>query len=289
MWALLAMGTAVLTSLNPIFYKRLLHNSEPVIVVWSVTLVALPLLGLFAFLLTPQLPRIDGFFVMAILGAGLLNVAAHVANATALKRADASLVTPLLNFGPVFTLLLALFFLREVPTASGILGVLCVLTGAYWLTRTDQHSWLKPLQALSTTPGVLLVLLAGLLWSITPLLEKVAIQHTFPPSPRFTAFVATSTLVLLLSISVLRQGRRVIYPLVKQRWSWLAAGLIAGTAPILGYTAMSLGLVGYVTTLFKLSSVLTVLWAVLFLGERGFKQRLPAAALMVTGTVLLIV
>lgn len=287
MWALFAIGTAILTSLNPIFYKRMLRTAEPLVVIWGVTALALPLLALFAWLFTPQIPRIDGIFVAAIVGAGMLNVAAHLANTTALKRADVSLVTPLLNFGPVFTLLLALLFLGEMPTGRGVVGVLLVLIGAYWLTRTDAASWLAPLRSLSAKPEVLLVLLAGLLWSITPLLEKAAIQHTIPQSPRFTAFVATATLVLFLSLPVLRRGQQAFVPLLNQRSSWLAAGLIAGVAPILGYTAMSLGLVGYVTTLFKLSSVLTVLWAALFLGERDLTQRLPAAALMVIGVVIM--
>lgn len=287
MWALFAIGTALLTSLNPIFYKRMLRDAEPLVVIWGVTLIALPLLGLFALLLTPQAPGIDLVFVAAIIGAGVLNVLAHLANTTALKRADASLVTPLLNFGPVFTLLLALPFLGETPSTAGVIGVLFVLLGAYWLTRTTSASWLDSLQSLSTKSEVLLVLLAGLFWSITPLLEKVAIQHTFPQSPRFTAFVATATLVLFLSWPVVRRRPQALTPLVQQRSSWLAAGLIAGVAPMLGYTAMSLGLVGYVTTLFKLSSVLTVLWAALFLGERNLTQRLPAAALMVIGVVIM--
>lgn len=65
------------------------------------------------------------------------------------------------------------------------------------------------------------------------------------------------------------------------------AALIAGTAPVLGYTALSLGLVGYVTTLFKFSTLLTVLWGSLFLNERGFSQRLPASLIMVLGAVLI--
>lgn len=287
MWALFAVGTALLTSLNPIFYKRMLRTADPLVVVWGVTLLALPLLGLFTLLLTPQMPQVDFTFVAAIVSAGLLNVAAHIANTYALRQADASLVTPLLNFGPVFTLLLALLFLNEVPSERGVTGILLVLVGAYWLTRTDRASWTQPLQALRATPGVLLVLVAGLIWSITPLFEKVAIQHTFPQSPRFTAFVATSTLVLFLSVPILGRGRGAITSLMQQRQPWLFAGLIAGTAPILGYTAMSLGLVGYVTTLFKLSSVLTVLWAALFLGERQIQRRLPAATLMVAGTLMI--
>ena len=88
------------------------------------------MLGLFAALLTPQMPQIDLVFVGAVAGSGLLSVAAHLANTTALKQADASLVTPLLNLGPVFTLLLAFYFLNEVPSNRGVLGMVLVLLGA---------------------------------------------------------------------------------------------------------------------------------------------------------------
>ncbi len=67
----------------------------------------------------------------------------------------------------------------------------------------------------------------------------------------------------------------------------ILAALIAGTAPILGYTAFSLGLVGYVTVLFKLSTFMTVVWSSLFLGERAAIHRLPGALVMVAGAILI--
>ncbi len=53
MWALLAVGTSLLRSFNPILYKRLLRTAEPLVVAWGVTLLALPPLALFAVLFTP--------------------------------------------------------------------------------------------------------------------------------------------------------------------------------------------------------------------------------------------
>jgi uncharacterized membrane protein len=47
-----------------------------------------------------------------------------------------------------------------------------------------------------------------------------------------------------------------------------------------------MGPVGYVTALFKLSAVLTVLWGWLFLKEHDAYQRLPGAVVMVIGGVL---
>lgn len=162
MWALFALGAAVLTSFNPILYKRLLRDAEPLVVVRGVTLLALPLLALFTLALTPQLPQVDELFLLSVVGADGLNVAAHFASAKALKLEDASLVTPLLTFSPVFTLIIAALFLGERPSARGVLGVGMVVIGAYWLNPSDAN-WRAPFKSLTLKPGVALVLLAGLL------------------------------------------------------------------------------------------------------------------------------
>lgn len=287
MWAILALGAAVLTSLNPILYKRMLKDADSIVVVWGVTLLALPLLGLFTLALTPQLPSLDWLFAFGVLGSAGLNSVAHLTSTRALKLADASLVTPLLIFSPVFTVLISALFLGESPSARGLLGVGLVLIGAYWLNRNSSAGWLTPFKSLALTPGVGLVLLAGLLWAITPLFEKTAILHTKPESPRFAAFVATALLTLVLTPAVIARGKSALGKLSLHRRDLFFAGLIAGIAPVLGYTAFSLGFVGYVTTLFRLSTLMTVIWSFLFLKERGLAQRLPGSLVMVIGAILI--
>lgn len=289
MWVFLALGAAALTSFNPILYKQMLRDADTIIVVWAVTLLSLPLLGLLTFGSDLHLPAFDGLFAVGVIGSAVLNVFAQLASTRALKLADVSLVTPLLIFSPVFTILISFVFLDEIPSMQGLVGVGLVLAGAYWLNRdpkADRPLHLKR-KRLAFTPAVLFVLLAGLLWAITPLLEKVAILHTKPEDPRFTAFIATALLTLMLTPPALARGKSALTKLLAHRRELIFAGLIAGTAPVLGYTAYSLVLVGYVTTLFKLSTLLTVIWSLLFLKERGLAQRLPGSALMVVGAILI--
>lgn len=289
MWAILALGTALLTSFNPILYKRILKNADPLIVIWTVNLLGLPMLGIFTWVLTPKLPELDWVFAIAVLASAGLNAIAHLANTRALQKEDVSLITPILIFTPVFTLVTAALALGERPSWRGLIGVGLVLTGAYWLNRSPGTGWRAPFKSLTLKPSVLLVLLAGLLWAITPVIEKLAIQHTIPQNPRLTAFAIETMLVLLLTYPTLVHKRLALKNLTIHRRELLLAGLISGSAPILGYTAFSLGLVGYVTTLFKLSTVLTVLWAAWLLEEGGLKQRLPASLMMVVGAILITV
>lgn len=287
MWIILASSAALLTSFNPILYKRILKDADSLVVVWGVTLLALPLLGIFTFIPSPQPPRLNWLFTVSVLGAAGLNAVAHLASTRALKLANVSLVTPLLIFSPVFTVVISAIFLNEIPSAIGILGVVLILIGAYWLNRDSNVSWLTPFKAFTLTPSVMLVLLAGLLWAITPLLEKTAILHTNPESPRFAALSVDALLVIILTPAVFARGKNAIGKLSLNRREFLLAGLIAGVAPVLGYTAFSLGLVGYVTTLFKLSTLFTMIWSFLFLKESKIAQRLPASIVMVVGVILL--
>ncbi len=287
MWAFLAISAAVFTSFNPILYKRILKDADTIVVVWGITSLSLPLLALFTFTPMSNIPAIDWLFAFGVLGSAALNVVAQVASTRALKLADVSLVTPLLIFSPVFTVLISAVFLGEIPSVRGLLGVGLVLIGAYWLNRSSDAGWLAPIKSLTFTPGVALVLFAGLLWAITPLFEKTAILHTNPEDPRFAAFVATALLTFLLTPLALMRGKSAIAKLSLHRRELILAGLIAGIAPVLGYTAYSLGLLGYVTTLFKLSTLMTVIWSLLFLHERGAAQRLPASLVMVIGAILI--
>jgi len=289
MWSLIALGAALLTSFNPILYKRILKHASPVSAVWGVTLLALPLLGISSLALSSAIPQLDAIFWLALLGSALLNAFAHLASTQAIKIEEVSLVTPLLSFAPVFTLLIGALFLGEIPSMRGLLGVLLVLSGAYWLGRKPGSRWFAPISGLEFRPGMAFALLAGSLWSITPLLEKIAIQHTAPQSPRIVAAASNALLVLLLSPVVMYGGKQSIAGLVLHKRELLLAVLIAGTAPLLGYSALQLGYVGYVTTLFKFSTVLTVVWGALLLGETGFSRRLPAATIMVLGGILIAV
>ena len=287
MWAVFALGAAFLTSFNPILYKRMLRAAEPMTVVWAVTLLSLPLLGFFVLSLGPGIPHFDWVFVGSILGSAALDSIAQLASTRALELADASRVTPLLTFAPLFTLVVSAVFLGEIPSWRGLLGAGFVLVGAYWLNRVPSDRWLAPFKAVVLQPGVGLVLLAGLLWAITPLFEKTAILHTSPEDPRFTAFCATLALAVLLTPLVAAQRASPVVQLASHRREFVLAGLIAGVAPVLGYTAYSLGLVGYVTTVFKISALMTVLWSSWLLKEPSAAQRLPASALMVVGTILM--
>ena len=175
------------------------------------------------------------------------------------------------------------------------IGVVVILLGAYLLEVEEARTgFLVPLLVLFRQPGTLFAIIASALWGTTTVLEKLAIEHMTPPSGPFVALTGTVLMVVLLTPGAVLPLRRTDTPAQKGIWSGLrghpraliGAALIAGVAPLFGFTAIALGLVGNVTALFKLSAVFTILWARLFLGEGNLRQRLLGAAVMIVGGLL---
>ena len=305
MAAFFALVATFLTSFLPILNKRLLREARPALVAWAINAVSLPILAAGTLLLTQcslttrsctvHLPHVDTVFVVALLASVVLNWAATLLSTVALSKADASLASPLLTFNPAFTLLVAWFSLGETPGVHQTLGVAVVLSGAYLLEVEEVRTgWLAPLRMLVHRPGALLAIVASALWGTTTVLEKLAIEHMSPPSGPVVALLGTFLMVLLLTPGAFRSAKKQTASVHQSQWTGLRthpralllAVLIAGIAPLIGFTAIALGFVGYVTTLFKLSSVLTILWAHWFLSEGQLRSRLLGTSVMIVGGIL---
>ena len=314
MYALLALTATVLTSLLPILNKRILRDARPALVAWAINAFSLPILAIGTFLLTQcrfttvriavpfscttQLPQLDSIFLIALLASVVLNWGATLLSTYALAKADASLVSPLLTFNPAFTLLVAWFSLGETPGLRQTMGVAVVLLGAYLLEVEEARAGLlSPLRVLVRRPGAVLAVIASAMWGTTTVFEKLAIEHMTPPSGPFVALTGTVLMVALLTPNAFFSRGKTDTPDQKRGLSGLRAHpraligavLIAGIAPLFGFSAIALGLVGYVTALFKLSAVFTIVWAWLFLGEGNIRQRVLGTLVMLAGGALIAV
>lgn len=289
MWILFALGAALLASFNPIINKRLLANTDVSVVAWAGQAFGLPLLALNLILFFGPLPRVDVWFYIGILGSAILNTLAHLSATQALKEGEASLVAPLFVFSPAVTLLVSSVTLGEIPTTIPLIGVGLMIVGAYLLSLSSWREAFAPLHAALHQKALWLAIAASVLWGITPVFEKTAIEHTFPENSTAAAFGALLALTLILFPIMWSRSRDPLAQIRVRLRGFVTLGIIGGVAPLLGYAAYSLGLVGYVTALFKMSSVFALLWAFLFLREKDVPRRLPGALAMVIGAILIAV
>lgn len=284
MWIVLALGTALLTSLIPIIVKRLLSTTEVPVVIWAAQVVALPLLAAFAFGVF-GIPALQPSFLPLVSLVVVLNVGAHLASTTALKEAEASLVAPLLAISPIVTLTVGAILFGERPGIIGIFGILLMIGGAYSLQLKTWQDWWRPLHAAWSERGVRLALVAACLWGITPLLEKQAISSTLPSNPPVVPLFSSIGASLILFPFIVRSPARLTVQVRRAGPGLLAIGLISGVAPVLGFSALRLGITSYVTALFTLRIAFILLWSILLLGERPPRSRWLGVTLLVLGAI----
>jgi len=283
LWILLAILTAVSESAKDILSKQRLQQTDEYLVAWAWRTFSLPFLLPVLFIFSPSLSTGPEFW-KALLVSGSLNVAATVLYMKAIKVSDLSLTVPMVAFSPLFLLLTSPLLLDEMPGPVGVGGVILVVIGAYRLKGgKGRPGLLGPFYALLVERGPRLMLLVAAIWSISANYDKIGVRNSSPLlwSVALNLFIA----VALLPIVLHRRGRKGFKP---QGYTPLAMiGAAGGLGSICQMTAITLALVPYVIAVKRTSILMSSLWGHLKMGEPGFRERLPAALLMVVGVVLL--
>ncbi len=286
MWFPLALLTALFESGKDLFGKKSLRSgADEYLVAWAWRLLALPFL-------LPLLPAAAGVtlgpaFWPALAAGGGLNVVAAVLYMKALRHSDLSLCVPLITFTPLFLLVTSPLMLGEAPHPRGIFGVVLIAGGAYLLNlgRRRQGGRLEPLRALLRDRGARLMLAVALLWSVTANIDKIGLQNS---SPLVWAVAINGAIALGMAPLVWHRARRIRLGSKASLPLLLAMGLCGGLTTLCQMLAISQTQVPYVIAVKRLSILLSVLAGHLLLGERGLRERLPAALAMLAGVVVLL-
>ena len=119
----------------------------------------------------------------------------------AIANSELSLTIPLLSFTPLFSAILS-FLLNEQLTIIQYLAIFLIILGTLILYSSDLRvsSILYSVKKLKNNVSAKLMLIVALSWSITPILDKIALQYSSIPVHGF--FQSFGMLLLLLFISL---------------------------------------------------------------------------------------
>lgn len=245
--------------LSPVFLFYPLGSPEPGFWLWMAALVPLEILAMLLYM-------------------------------TSIRDHPLSLTLPYLAFTPVFVLLTGWLILGEQADSSGFSGILLVVFGG-WLLNVEHaeirnwRTWADPLKAIVREPGSRMMLGVALIFSLTSVGGKAAMQYSTPES--FGAFYfATTGAVTALVFSV---GNRRILPRLWRRP--LPVLLVAGLTAVMvasHFIALSLVEVAYMVSVKRTSLLFGILFGALFFHERGLGTHLVAGAIMVCGIYLIV-
>lgn len=218
----------------------------------------------------------------------VLNVAANLAFLEAIRRSPLSITIPLLSLTPVFTTVLAIPMLGELPSPLQALGVTIVVAGALWLHLEDgELSMSSAWAAFRREPGSRLMALTALLWSCAVPLDKLALTASGVPF-HGTVLCVGITLVLLILLTL--RGRLSELEDLRYRPALALGTIVLGAAAlVLQLLALGVVWVGFVETMKRgLGSVLALVWGRLIFDEALTRHRLTAVLAMAAGVSLIL-
>ena len=294
MWLFFASLTAFFEACKDATGKQSLKSLDEYSVLFSFMAVGVVLL-LPVLLISGVPPLLPGFWVALLIG-GSLNILAFTLYVRALKLADLSLTVPLVTLTPLFLLVTSPLIVQEWPTWADGIGVVMLVIGSYVLnlrspTSCVPHSpalplpsppniW-SPLLAMARNPGSRLMLCVAFIWSITSNFDKIGVVNS---SPLCWAFALFTVIAAGMVPFVLRRGLK---PLVAQWQLLVVTGGFNAIAITFQMLALTLAPVAQVIAVKRMSALLSVLFGHFFFGEKGLRERLLGAAIMVAGVVVM--
>jgi uncharacterized membrane protein len=199
-----------------------------------------------------------------------------------IERIGVARAMPIVNSAPIFSSLLAVFFLGEVWVLQNIVGTGLVIIGAVILSSG------KPAEGQWRKLDMMYPLLGALAFGISTTLRKTGLTEV--QIPILGAAVATGTaFFVLLGIIQMRGGRRRALDFNRQSGGWLIGAAVVNTGAILSvFSALNVGDVVRVEPLIACNPLLSLLWTGIFLKEfeRVSARVVGGALVTVTGTVL---
>ncbi len=282
-----ALAAGFFISCRALLEKCIVKKTDEVFLAWCLRFFGAIFIWLIFFFLGHEFVVHDNIFWKFLILGGVLNSISSVFVLKALKVTDLSLIAPFTTITPIFVLIITPFILGEFPAFLGLIGVFCIVIGAYTLNiKEKKKGYLAPFRALLNNKGAWYMLGAVLIWSIGANVDKIGLEVSSPLV--WAGSLQAMVVVLLLPVILIRRRFFETNNIDKKSiFLFPVLGLIAAFAGIFYMYSMSLILVVYASSLKRVSVIFEVFMGRYILKEKGFKERLIGVSIMILGTILI--
>lgn len=285
MWIFVTLFSTVVTALENVYQKRSTLHFNAYLVVWAILAVS-SILYLPVLLHVGAPTTVGALFWPAVIARVIVDSAAFVIFTKALGRTHLSLAIPMMSFQPVFLLFVSLLLNHLFPSPVGILGIVVVVAGVYYLNfDRDTKHLLSPFQNIAKEKGVQLMLLAALLWSIVVALERLGIDNSNVPF--YTSFFQLFWAICFTPLAI-ASDRQAFKRLFRPRSLQILVpiGVLDALQVYTSNFALSIALPVYVTAVQSTSILFAALFGFYFFQEKIHSKLLPTLV-VITGVVLI--
>ena len=210
--------------------------------------------------------------------------------AKGVRHMEISVVSPLLNFGPAFLMILAWLFLGEVLTLQQLIGVGIIIFGSYLLEISTKHpTLLGPVKKMIHSKYIHYIFIALFLYGFSSICDKVILSRITPITYLVFVhfFIAVNFIIL---IHLFHNGFTGIKNGIKNAGKWiLLVSILTCTYRYFQAQAISMAYVSLVIPIKRTSTIFaTIIGGGLF-HEKHLLKRILCCVIMFFGAYLIII
>lgn len=288
MWQALAITSALFSALAAIFEKKALFKIEPL----GFSLI----LAVFTFVLTLPFFYFVNFDKVALDALGILylksvlGAAAFLLVMYGIKNNELSNSLPLLVLTPGVVAVATFFLLGENIGNYGILGMVLLLLGIYFLQLEKDGNWLSPFLFVKQNKAQWYIIGAIVLFSTTSILDKTILKsYKLQPEAFLPIQQLFFTINFLMVFLFRKREKSELKTQIKQTWKLILA--VAVFAVVYRYSyilAIKAGSVALVLSIKRTSVFFVAVFGGRYFKEHNLLRRSLAIVIMVVGAIVVI-
>ncbi|MBL7770086.1 MAG: EamA family transporter [Flavipsychrobacter sp.] len=268
-----------------VFQKQLLQKGNDALLISFYTYLLLSIACIPAVLYLGGFTFSTEFWLYSIAG-GLAGAAGNAFLVKALERGELSVLGPINAYKSIVGILTGMLLLQEYPNYAGILGILLIIGGSYYVLDSPGEPFsLRLFRKKEIQYRLLALVLTGI--------EAVFIKRVMLASSTEWAFISWCFFGALFSLLLLLVLKIPVTTALfnRKNGSLKLAGLLVvsvGAMQLSTIFVLDKMPVGYALALFQLSIIVTVWLGHRIFGEANLRQKLIGSIIMLIGSVLIL-
>ncbi len=224
------------------------------------------------------------FWVLMII-LGITDALGNAFLVISLKNIDLSVFGPMNAYKPVIALVLSVFMLHEIPSATGVIGVAIIIAGSYFLNLQKGGNSVSFRKFLSSRGIIYRFLSIGFTSVAAVILKKVILLSN--PLITLSYWSLVGMPFLLIAYLASRPGRYKTDSVSIPDYTGLLIAFMV--LQVFSLYTFKYIYVGYSLALFQLSSVISVFFGSRVFREQNTRNRYLASFIMVAGAAVIII
>ena len=286
MWILYAFGSALFAGATSILAKIGIEEVDSHLATALRTIVVLVFSWLMVFIVGSQnqLTAISIKSYVFLILSGMATGASWLCYFKALQLGDVNKVVPIDKSSTILTMILAFVFLKEDITIPMISGMIAIGIGTYLMIQKKEEEQ----KQVKNKIWLIYAVLSAVFASLTSILAKVGIENV--ESNLGTAIRTIVVLIMAWIIVFLQKKHGQVKNISKKSFVFIGlSGIATGASWICYYKALHDGLASIVVPIDKLSILVTVAFAYIFLREKLSRSSMVGLILITVGTLRLLI